>query len=367
MSATIDPATDTFVSAEAALVAVPLPRPIRVRGAVLTEREYVVLRLRTASGLEGAAIGYTRGLPLLDAVERLMRELIELAGAAPPQRGPEAGRADVRARSLVELARWDVEARRAGLPLGRLLGGDRATVPVLGVGGYFLDERTADDVVREFLELADGGFRHLKLHADDPDLVARVARSLPAGVSLAVDLQMRYRTLEQALAACRGLEGLGLAFVEDPFPPELPGLTKALAKQVRTPVAAGEDAEDPAALVALAAAADVVRVDATASGGIAAVEDALRVTRGAAKPVITHAFVELHAQIAGGLAGIGLVETIPYSSGANPVARILAETQPVRNGEIVLSERPGNGLSFDWDAVAHHTRETRSHHIERRD
>jgi L-alanine-DL-glutamate epimerase-like enolase superfamily enzyme len=80
---------------------------------------------------------------------------------------------------------------------------------------------------------------------------------------------------------------------------------------------------------------------------------------------MTHAFVELHGQVAGGLAGISLTETIPYDSGANPVDVLLAETQRVENGELVLSERPGNGLELDWDAVARFARTTHTHEIER--
>jgi hypothetical protein len=82
--------------------------------------------------------------------------------------------------------------------------------------------------------------------------------------------------------------------------------------------------------------------------------------------VMTHAFVELHGQIAGGLDAVSLTETIPYESGANPVDVLLAETQRVEHGELVLSERPGNGLVFDWDAVARFSRATDIHDIERR-
>jgi L-alanine-DL-glutamate epimerase-like enolase superfamily enzyme len=372
MSATTNPATDAVIAADLFVVAVPLPRPISVKGCRFDEREYVVVRLRTAAGVKGAALGYTRGLPLVAALERLIPSLIETgadeatARAQPDLIATTTSPANVRAHSLVDLALWDVAAQGARLPLWRLLGAAKARVPILAVGGYSLDQRTAEDVQGEFGALADLGFRHLKLHADDPHLVAQLARELPDGVTLAVDLQMRYRELEQALKACRALDQLGLSFIEDPFPPELPHLTRALAEKVDTPIAAGEDAAGSAALLELAAAADVIRVDATASGGIDAVTGAIQAATRAGKRVITHAFVELHAQVAGGLAEIGLAETIPYDSGANPVDRLLAETQPITDGEIVLSEQPGNGLIFDWEAVAHYTRETWSYDIERR-
>jgi L-alanine-DL-glutamate epimerase-like enolase superfamily enzyme len=338
---------DAVVAAEVRLVAVPLERPITLRGTTIREREYVVLRLRTESGLEGAAIGYTRGTPLAEAVGEQLH-------------GRVGG---VRATSLVDVAQWDLAAKREGLPLWRLLGGANARVPILVVGGYFSDQRTLEDVAGELRARAEDGFRHLKVHDDDPERVERLREALPAEVELSVDLGMPWRELDAALPVCRRLDGVGLAFVEDPFPPELPDLTRALAHELETPVAAGEDAAGRDALVAVARAADVVRVDATSSGGIAAVLAAVDAAEG--KPVMTHAFVELHGQVAGGVAAIAQTETIPYDTGANPVDVLLAETQQIEDGELVLSERPGNGLVFDWDAVARYTRSIHTHDLRR--
>jgi L-alanine-DL-glutamate epimerase-like enolase superfamily enzyme len=328
------------------LVAIPLDRPITLRSTTIREREYVVLRLRTESGLEGAAIGYTRGYPVAAQVAQLLG----------------GGEGSVRAASLVDVAQWDLRAKREGVPLWRLLGGAKPRVPVLAVAGYFIEQRGVDDVVAELQAREAEGFRHLKVHADDPELIARLRAAV--GVEFSVDLGMPWRDLDSALAVCRRLDGLGLAFLEDPFPPDLPELTRAIADELETPVAAGEDAAGRDALVALAQAADVLRVDATSSGGIDAVLAATEAAGG--KPVMTHAFVELHAQVAGGVAAIAETETIPYATGANPVDVLLAETQRVEDGEVLCSERPGNGLVFDWDAVARYTRSSQTHDLERR-
>jgi len=350
--------SDAVVAVEVKLVAVPLERPITLSRGTITEREYALLRVRTESGLEGAAIGYTRGLPLRQRLNELAPRLLGADSAARLEG------ADVRAASLVDIALWDVAARRAELPLWRLLGGAKPRVPILAVGGYFLEQRTVEDVEDELRGLAEQGYRHLKVHAHEPELVSRLRAAVPDGVDFSVDADMCWRDLDEASEACRRLEGLGLAFIEDPFPPDLPHLTRALAEAVETPIAAGEDAAGRAALLELAAAADVLRVDATASGGIDAAVAAAEAADG--KPVMTHAFVELHGQLAGGLDAISLTETIPYDSGANPVDVLLAETQGVEDGQLVLSELPGHGLAFDWDAVARFSRTTDIHDIERR-
>jgi L-alanine-DL-glutamate epimerase-like enolase superfamily enzyme len=353
--------TDAVVAAEVNVVAVPLERPISLRGGTIVEREYVVLRVCTEAGLEGAAIGYTRGLPLRETLNELAAELLGMDALVA-----RAARSsvDARAIALVDIALWDVAARRAELPLWRLLGGAKARVPILAVGGYFLEQRTVEDVEDELRGLAEQGYPHLKVHTHEPELVSRLRAAVPDDVDFSVDADMCWRDLDAATAACRQLDGLGLAFIEDPFSPDLPELTRALAEAIETPIAAGEDAAGREALLDLASAADVLRVDATASGGIDAALAAADAADG--KPVMTHAFVELHGQLAGGLDAISLTETIPYESGANPVDVLLAETQRVDDGALVLSDRPGHGLAFDWDAVARFSRTTDIHDIERR-
>lgn len=340
------------------LCAVPLERPIRLGAVEYREREYAVVRVRTDGGVVGSALGYTRGLPLFEA----------LAGLAPSLLGREVTRRErvlssladpygnaavalVRALSLIDIALWDALAGTVALPLWRLLGGARDRVELLAVGGYFLGERTLDDVEGEIRSLAEAGFRHIKVHATDPQLVARLKRAAGDSVRFSVDAHMAWRTLPQALATCRALDDLGLAFLEDPFPPQAWRLTAELGARLRTPLAAGEDAPGPEALRELAGAVSVLRVDATASGGIGAVAAVAAGAAAAGRSVMTHAFPDFHAHLGGGLPAIGSVEMIPYESGANPVDVLMARRQKVEAGELVLSEEPGHGMPLDWEAV----------------
>jgi L-alanine-DL-glutamate epimerase-like enolase superfamily enzyme len=353
---------DAIVGVDIVIVAIPLERTIRLGSFVTSEREIAALRLRTASGLAGVALGYTRGLPLADALMALAPGMLggdaaqRVATIAQVADGSRIESPQVRARSLVEIALWDIEAKRAGKPLWRLLGGSAGRVPILAVGGYFLDQRTLADVEDELRALVADGFTHVKVHAHDPAVIERLRAVVGDDAAFSVDLHFRFSELAQARRECEVLDALGLGFIEDPFPPDRPDLTKALADELDTAVAAGEDAVGEDALVALGRAADVLRVDATASGGIAA---ALRASTDAAAhghEAMTHAFVELHAQLVGGSPTLSLTETIPYATGANPVDRLLRRTQTVDAGSLVLSEEPGHGLAVDWDAVVSYAR-----------
>jgi L-alanine-DL-glutamate epimerase-like enolase superfamily enzyme len=49
---------------------VALPEPLAVGEAVIDRRTYAILRIRTESGLEGAAYAFARGLPVAAIIER---------------------------------------------------------------------------------------------------------------------------------------------------------------------------------------------------------------------------------------------------------------------------------------------------------
>ena len=96
------------------LCAVPLERPIRLGATVYHEREYAALRLTASDGVSGDALGYTRGLPLAEQLERLAPSLVGSDADRPVQtlaalRGANAsaGSALGRALSLVDIALRD--------------------------------------------------------------------------------------------------------------------------------------------------------------------------------------------------------------------------------------------------------------------
>jgi L-alanine-DL-glutamate epimerase-like enolase superfamily enzyme len=147
------------------------------------------------------------------------------------------------------------------------------------------------------------------------------------------------------------LDEIDLAFIEDPFTPQQWRLTQELQALIRTPLAVGEDVVDLQEYRDLLEGVTVLRVDATASGGVTGAVAATEMAAIAGRSVIPHVFTSLHGQLGGWSPAISFVETILPASGADPIDRLLARGPTIVDGSLVLEDEPGNGLWIDWEAV----------------
>jgi L-alanine-DL-glutamate epimerase-like enolase superfamily enzyme len=266
----------------------------------------------------------------------------------------------VRAISLVDVALWDIAAKAARLPLYKLLGGYRDAVPVMAVAGYYADRRSVEEIQEEIGLRAQEGYRIVKvgLPAVDPRAdeayISRLRGSLDAAVDLGVDAHSAWTDLGAALSACRRLDPLGLAFIEDPCSPENWRLMAELQERIHTPLAAADEVSSVEQYRDLLGAVTVLRVDATAAGGLTDVMTAVHMAAGAGRSVIPHVWAPLHGHLAAAFPNVELVEMIPAEVGADPINRLLKREPPVRDGMLLLDDRPGNGIDLDWEAVSAH-------------
>lgn len=222
-----------------------------------SEPDLLHVLLRDDAG--GVGLGETHGQR--SAVAALLADLgPTLAGvaASPPAvadvacRGPYgAHRAgggvsvESRAASALDIAIWDLCARREGVSLADAVGGlRRGSVPTY-VTCTASDQATfADDPAALARGVFADGFALVKVwpFAAGRDLDADVdwvRRLVDEGIGVAVDL-VGAVGLGDPMTICRLLDPLGLAWIEDPLPDtalaEIPGLARSLA----TPICTGE-------------------------------------------------------------------------------------------------------------------------------
>ncbi len=151
--------------------------------------------------------------------------------------------APMEALSGLDIAIWDLMARRAGQDLGTFLGGTTAPVATYASPIPFADHPDrAIDAARALLGL---GFTGLKMKigrdlATDLDHIRAVRAFLPKSVPLMLDANCAF-TPERAAALLDALADLDIAWLEEPLPPSMLDALAALADRSPIPLAAGEN------------------------------------------------------------------------------------------------------------------------------
>jgi L-alanine-DL-glutamate epimerase-like enolase superfamily enzyme len=355
----------------------PLPRPFRLGRATISEREYVIVRVEDGDGRHGTAFGLTRGAPTDVVVAELLAPAMIAGGPAPaarPTTGAPGWRAALphhapeglvlRAASLLDVARWDLDGKVAGAPVWRLLGKTRDAVPVMLVEGYAVQGEPDEAFAERIAAAAAEGFGLIKLAnlADDPDRMTRrlerVRSMVGPAVGLTVDIGYAWDDHDSAVALARRWRELDLAWIEDPLHGHEVERIARLRAEIDTPFGVGDEVTSAATLRALAArgAADVLRVDATCAGGIGGASELLA---GLDLPASTHIYPEIHRHLAFAHPGAGPVEAFrPDTPWDAPQAFSAPPATELDTGSGRRVMRPpadaGLGLRIDWERLDRH-------------
>ena len=367
-------APDPIESVECFDVRVPLPQPLTIGSARVTARNYTIVRIRCASGVEGVGHTFSRGLPIAAIVRDLLAPAARGADATMPEgvRGklvsaywPSADHGTFTAAvSAVDLALWDAMGRRLSVPVSRLLGEVRRAVPVCVVAGYVYDDDDAT-LRRELEEAVSLGARSIKLVAG-ADSIERDRRRLALareivgdGVLLAIDAFRSFRDLDDAVRRVRALAAFDLSFVEDPFSETLAPLVRTLRERTGVSIALGESLAGHRAIRGLidAGAVDVVRLDALVIGGVREFMRAAGLASAYGLPVATHVHTDVHVHFAAAIGNLfaGGVEYMLPSSEVDVLHHIQRERLKVAGGLAHVPDRPGFGIDWDWKLIARYT------------
>lgn len=207
------------------------PRRLRLRTPLVTahgtiaERELLDVLIIGADGVAGAGeaapLTSYDGVEIDDvhaALEDCRHVLLEAEGLPRAQILAECRQVAVlpQAIAAIDLALWDREGRRAGLPVAELLGA-RGGEPVAVNALISATDRAG--AAAEAAAAVAQGFRCLKLKAgigDDAGRLAAVRAAVGPDVALRIDANGAWATAEEALANLRALEPAGIELCEEP-------------------------------------------------------------------------------------------------------------------------------------------------------
>ncbi|MFH8347751.1 mandelate racemase/muconate lactonizing enzyme family protein [Streptomyces sp. NPDC018045] len=371
----------TITQVRARAIAIPISRPTRMSSRELTARHYVLVDVTDDTGRTGIGYTYagTTGAALVKAaVDDLLapvllgadeRDIVGLWDRAY-QETLLAGRrgAVLRALSALDVALWDLAAKRAGQPLAVLLGGTTAPQPAYASGGYYRpdDGEWAAAVRAEIAADRARGFTDHKIKvgglsvAEDARRVAAAVDAMAGHGRLALDANNAYASVHEARAAAEAFERaagvMSLWWFEEPLSPEAVVGHGELAARIRTPVATGEIHQtrwDFRSLVDTGAAA-LFQADAAVAGGVT---EWLRIAHTADSfgiQMAPHWHHNLHAHLTAAVSNALVVEYFAPEKGIYTFETLLTPRTRMRcdGNQVYVPDRPGLGIAFDEEAVA---------------
>lgn len=362
-----------IVAVEAATAVVPLDKVTAFATRTVAERHYGLVRVTTEDGVSGIGFcyaGHAAGQLVTIAVADLLAQ--QLLGADPyrveglwQRMYSEAllqGRAGavLRAISALDVALWDRNARAAGVPLWKYLGGyAESSVPAYASGGYYLDGKSAADLATEAASYVEAGFRALKIKvgrvepAEDAGRLAAVRAAVGPDIEVMLDANNAYRNLGEALTAARAFEPYAPTWLEEPFSPDDITSHGLLAAKTPIPIATGEIEVGRWRHAELVdrGGIQVLQTDAAVCGGIsewrriAAYADARGVV------MCPHWFHDLHVHLVAATPNARYVEYFPDDQVLN-FRRLVSSQLTLRDGRLLLPTEPGLGFDFDSEALA---------------
>ncbi|HUS05733.1 MAG TPA: o-succinylbenzoate synthase [Bryobacteraceae bacterium] len=232
-------------------VRVPLVEPFRISSGAVAEKDGIVVRIDTSDstgfGESSPMAGSFYSSDTPDSCWSELRERIVPSLLQEKFSSPLAGAEWISgtggsnfAKTGVETALWDLEARQRNMPLHRLLGGSDGPVESGLAVGLYAD---VGDLLRAIEKYLADGYKRVKIKIErghDLELV-RAVRGEFGNIPLFVDANGAYDMSD--LPVFQALDDFGLMMFEQPFPGSMLPELAALQRQVKTPVCLDESLE----------------------------------------------------------------------------------------------------------------------------
>ena len=154
----------------------------------------------------------------------------------------------IQALSGIDIALWDILAKKSNLPLYQLLGGKtNDKIPVYGYG-MMLQKKTVEELCELFKneasQIKEKNFKAMKMKIgmgpkEDLKLVSAVRDTIGSEFKLMVDANHAYNK-NDALYVGKGLDEMNIYWFEEPVAPEDYDSYKELKEKLKTNIAGGE-------------------------------------------------------------------------------------------------------------------------------
>lgn len=323
-------------------------------------REFITVEMATDDGVQGIGLTFF-GAALTKSLKAAVDSLAELAIGEDPMRveqvaaklraaasGVGPGGVFTLALSALDIAMWDIKGKALGQSVSRLVGGyrDRALVYA---SGALLRQHGLDYLAEAGPRLVEMGFRQMKTQMGSeptPAASAERIRVLREAVGPDIDLMCDINQLwsaNQAIEVGKRVEEYHLFWLEDVVAADdYQGLAK-VADNLSTPIAAGEYVYGitPHRQLIEHRSVDIVMVDLVRVGGVTQFLKVAGMAEAFNMPVVSHLVPEFQVHLISAIPNGLTVEYFPWTN------RLYEEMPEMKDGMIVVPERPGFGIAFN--------------------
>ncbi len=361
---------DRIASVNLSSIVLPLKNPISDakvltgRQKAMTEVVFLFAEVRTEDGHEGIGFSYSKraGGPAQFAHAKEIAPV--LIGEDPSDiakiwtklvwAGASVGRSGVATQAIaaIDIALWDLKAKRAGLPMAKLLGAHRDSVQTYNTSGGFL-HTPIDEVIENADRSLEQGIGAIKLKVGQPDWKLDIARvtavreHLGDNVPLMVDANQQWdRPTAQRMG--RIFEDFNLVWIEEPLDAYDAEGHAQLARSLDTSIATGEMLASVGEHIRLleAGSVDIIQPDAPRIGGFTQFLKLAALAEHNNLQLAPHFAMEIHLHLA---AAYPLEAWVEHFDWLDP---LFNEHLEIKDGRMQLSDRPGLGFTLSDQAHA---------------
>jgi len=289
-----------------------------------------------------------RGKRILES-ERIWEEMFALSHAQRDRKTL------LEAIACVDCAIWDLVGKAVGRCACELLGGYRSELPIISIGGYYMEGKTHADIGREMEAYRLAGMAGCKFKVggltpdEDARRVEAARRAAGPDFVLAVDANRGW-TAPDAIRFAHLVEPLDIRWFEEPCHwYDDAALMARVRRATRIPVTAGQSEITSHAIRRLldAGAVDLVNYDASEGGGVTDWRRAAALCHAAGVQMAHHEEPQIAQHLLGAVPHGTFVECFADPERDPMWQAVWANRPPIKNGIMTVSRDPGFGIVLD--------------------
>jgi D-arabinonate dehydratase len=261
--------------------------------------------------------------------------------------------------ACVDCAVWDLVGKALGKSVCALLGGYRAALPIISIGGYYMEGKTLADIGHEMASYRHAGMAGCKFKVggltpeQDADRVSHARSAAGSDFILAVDANRGW-SAQDAIRFARLVERYDIRWFEEPCHWYDDAAMMARVRQAtRIPVCAGQSEITSHAIRRLvdAGAVDVVNYDASEGGGVTDWQRAAALCHAAGVQMAHHEEPQISAHLLGAIPHGTYAECFADPARDPMWQAVWANRPPIKDGKITVPDAPGFGVVLDETLV----------------